>query len=71
MYPLSTSPDSRAEEAVVAPPWASGSHRWKGNMALLMPSPVTISPAHTVRGTRYSPVSASLATASAMEGISR
>ena len=56
---------------MVAPPWASGSHRWKGNMALLMPSPVTISPAHTVRGTRYSPVSASLATASAMEGISR
>ena len=39
-----------AEDAVVAPPWASGSHWWKGNMALLMPRPAVISPTDTVRG---------------------
>lgn len=52
MYPLSTRPESMAEDAVVAPPWASGSQRWKGNMALLMPSPPMISPTATVSGIR-------------------
>ena len=41
---------STALAAVVAPPWASGSHRWKGNMALLTPSPATSSPTATVSG---------------------
>ena len=50
MYPFSTRPDKMAEDAVVAPPWASGSHRWKGNMALLMPSPAVIRPTDAVRG---------------------
>lgn len=50
MYPFSTRPDKMAEDAVVAPPWASGSHRWKGNMALLTPRPATSSPTATVSG---------------------
>ena len=50
IYPLSTRPDKMAEDAVVAPPWASGSHRWKGNMALLMPRPPTMRPTDISRG---------------------
>ena len=50
IYPFSTRPDKMAEDAVVAPPWASGSHRGKGNMALLMPRPPTMRPTDISRG---------------------